>query len=62
MFVTRREYEQKALLYAEKHGIIDYKVATDKMYYKEVYSNEGMYQCTVDLNAMKEYRTHKEVK
>jgi hypothetical protein len=49
-------FENKALLYAEKHGIIDYVTKGSKMVYSEYFYGEGTYQCTVDLNTMKEKR------
>jgi hypothetical protein len=48
-------YEHKALLYAEKYGIIDYVVDGDKMVYYEVWGKDK-YECTVDLDVMKEAR------
>jgi hypothetical protein len=52
-------YEQKALLFAEKYGIIEYKVRKDKMIYYTSYPMEHMtYKCIVDLKIMKEARTH----
>ena len=48
-------YEHKALLYAEKYGIINYRVKDDQMVYYEVWGKDK-YECTVDLNTMKESR------
>ena len=47
---------KKALLYAEKYGIIDYEIIDGIMVYKETFSIEGTYLCEVDLNTMKETR------
>jgi hypothetical protein len=47
-------YELKALLFAEKYGIIDYKVEGNKMTYEEYFYNEGRFLHTVDLDTMKE--------
>ncbi|MCK2000845.1 hypothetical protein MZM54_05505 [[Brevibacterium] frigoritolerans] len=51
-----KNYEFVALLFAEKHGIIDYKVNGSKMNYKETFNGEGTYDCEVDLNTMEETR------
>lgn len=48
--------EEKALLYAEKYGIIDYEVKGSLMTYTESYPTEGKFLCKVDLNTMKEAR------
>lgn len=47
-------YEFRALRYAEKYGIIDYKVENDKMIYIEKLPNEGDFEHIIDLNNMKE--------
>lgn len=47
-------WKLKALRYAEKHGIIEYKVAGFIMAWAEVYPNEGTYISNVDLRNMKE--------
>jgi hypothetical protein len=47
-------YELKALLFAEKYGIIDYKVENNKMTFEKSYINEGRYLHTVDLDTNKE--------
>lgn len=51
-----KDYELTALRFAEKHGIIDYKVNENKMKYKETLNGEGTYDCEVDLNTMVETR------
>ena len=48
-------HEQKALLFAERYGIIDYKVVKNLMIYNEVFPT-GTWKCTVDLYTMKEVR------
>ena len=49
-------YDEKALLYAEKYGIIDYKVYNDEMVYYERFYNEGTYKVVVNLDTKKETR------
>ena len=49
------DYEQKALLYAERYGIIDYEVNGNIMTYIEVFGNEK-YLCKVNLDEMVETR------
>lgn len=53
-------YEQQALLYAEKYGIIDYQVHGNTMIYYEMV-NDGadeysVYKAEVNLDTMKEKR------
>ena len=50
-----KDYEQKALLYAEKYGIINYMVNDNKMLYFEEFGLDK-YKCEVDLDVMKEKR------
>ena len=50
------EMEKKALLFAEKHGIVEYTVIANKMVFFETWGTEGTYQCTVDLVTLKEKR------
>ncbi len=52
-----KEMEKKALLFAEKHGIVDYILTGNKMVYYETWGEEGTYKCTVDLVSMKEKRS-----
>lgn len=49
-------YNKIALFYAEKYGIIDYKVVNGVMTYKEVFATEGTYLCEVDLDTLQESR------
>ena len=56
----KKDYETKALLYAEKFGIRDYTVKGNAMVYKEEFPTEGTYKATVNLDTMKE--TRKQVK
>lgn len=51
-----RNYEELAIKYAERHGIIEYEVVGNKMTFVERY-NYGLYQSVVDLDTMKEERT-----
>lgn len=54
------DYEFKALRYAEKYGIVDYKVENNKMIYYETHYDNGFnekpikYQYIVNLDTMKE--------
>jgi hypothetical protein len=50
-------FENNALLYAEKYGIIDYTVKGSTMTYTETFYGEGTYLAEVDLNTMNETRT-----
>lgn len=52
------KWEEKALLFAEKYGIVEYDVIGDKMIYFERFL-EGewiTYKTTVDLKTMEETR------
>lgn len=49
-------YDQLALKYAEKYGIIDYKVINNEMVYYEYLPNET-YKAIVNLDTMKESRS-----
>jgi hypothetical protein len=42
-------YELKALIYAEKYGIIDYKLEGSTIIWEEFYRNEGRVLHTEDL-------------
>ena len=57
---TLNQKELKALEYAEKYGIIDYKITGNTMTYYESYPTEGHYKATVNLKTMVE--TRKQVK
>lgn len=53
------DYEQKALLYSEKFGIIEYEVTNNIMTYFEKACNGYEWEttkCTLNLNTMKETR------
>jgi hypothetical protein len=50
-------FENNALLYAEKYGIIEYEVKGSTMSYTVSYYGEGTYLAEVDLNTMNETRT-----
>lgn len=50
-------YELTALKYAEKHGIIEYRIEADKMIFFTSFPMEHMtYKATVDLNQLTEKR------
>jgi hypothetical protein len=54
-------YEEKALQYAEKHGIVSYENDGNIMVYKESFPVEGTtYVVSVNLDTMKETRTELE--
>lgn len=53
------DYEQKALLYAEKYGIIEYNVNGNIMEYYEIiggYASDSIYDVKYNLDTMKEDR------
>lgn len=51
------DYNQKALLFAEKYGIVEYKVNKNSMIYYENFPLErNTYKCIVNLNTMKEQK------
>ena len=59
--LTKEQKEQRALEYAEKYGIIDYKVDGNKMIYYANYPEylaepKRTYKVIVRLNTMKEER------
>jgi hypothetical protein len=51
-----KSYEQKATLYAEQYGIIDFEIKGKEMIYKESFPTEGIFEARVDLDTMKETR------
>ena len=56
---TLSENEQKALLYAEKHGIIEYHVEGNKMiYYSSFPLEQSTIEAVVDLDVMTERRKY----
>lgn len=54
-------YEQKALLFAETHGIIEYETKGNKMFYSERFyegqAKYAVYNAELDLDTMNEKRT-----
>ena len=53
------EYEQKALLYAEKHGIIEYHIDENKMvYYSSFPLEHSTIEAVVDLDTATEKRRY----
>lgn len=52
------DYEHRALLFAERYGIVEYKIKSNIMIYYEVFyePNKSKYKCMVDLKTMKETR------
>jgi hypothetical protein len=54
--MIKMNYEHKATLYAEKHGIVDFEIKGKIMIYKESFPTEGVYEARVDLTTMKEKR------
>lgn len=52
------DYKNKALLFAEKYGVVEYKVKNDSMIFYASYPMEhNTYKCNVNLKNMKETRT-----
>lgn len=51
------DYERLATSFAERVGIIDFKVVGNLMHWAERYPTEGTYYVTLDLNNGKETRT-----
>ena len=52
-------YEEKALRFAEKYGIIEYDVIDKEMKYVEIFGqgdNKEIYESTVNLETMSEQR------
>ena len=59
--LTKEQKEQRAIEYAEEHGIIDYKINGNRMIYYANYppyiaEPNRTYKVTVRLNTMKEER------
>jgi len=58
---TQTEYDERALRYAERYGIVTYKVKGNEMHYTEEFRAEkSKYRVTVNLDSMTE--TRKEVR
>lgn len=58
MKINKKEYELKALIYAEKYGKIEYKVEKNQMVWFESYRGEhNSFKCFLDLDTMKETKT-----
>lgn len=56
--MLNNNYSQQALLYAEKYGIVNYKIKNNKMVYYENFRMEYItYRCVIDLRTFKEERT-----
>lgn len=56
--IAQNNYEDKAILYAEKYGIIEFKVKGNEMIYYTSFPLERMtYKAVVNLDEMKEKRT-----
>lgn len=53
-----KDYYKKALGFAERFGITEYKVKGKEMVYKEKIRGEGTYKATVNLDTMEETRKH----
>lgn len=49
-------YNDLALAYAERYGIIDYKVNGNTMTYQEHFPSEGTYEAVLNLDTRKEVR------
>lgn len=56
------DYEEKAIRYAEKYGIVEFIVKENVMTYTESFPLEGrIYDVSVDLDVMKESRSAREL-
>lgn len=54
------DHDENALIYAEKHGIIDYEINANVMTYTETFPLEnGTYTVSVNLITMEEKRSQK---
>lgn len=54
------DYNNKALLFAEKYGIIDYYTFDNKMVWEEYFHNEGRFLHILNLDTMEEEVTKTE--
>lgn len=55
---TKKDYEQLALLWAEKIGIYHYKVVGNCMRYVSYFGGEGFYRVCHNLDTGAETRKH----
>lgn len=56
------DYEEKAIRYAEKYGIVEFTVNENAMTYTESFPLEGkIYDVSVDLDVMTESRSAREL-
>lgn len=53
-----KDYDYKALRYAEIYGIIEYRVEGNKMIYTESYPNEGTFEHKVNLDEWEEKKRY----
>lgn len=54
-----QDYEHKALLFAEKYGVVDYKVVGSEIIYREHFPLENaVYEARVNLDTMEEIRKY----
>ena len=57
------EYDQRALRYAERYGIVTYRIRGNEMTYTETFNVEGCtYDVSVNLDTMREKRTKRKKK
>ncbi|MBU3186619.1 hypothetical protein [Clostridium estertheticum] len=55
--INNKLNDNKALIFAEKYGVIEYKVINSKMIFYTNYPQEhSTYKCTVNLKSMLETR------
>lgn len=56
------DYEEKAIRYAEKYGIVEFEVKGNVMTYTETFLLEArIYDVSVDLDTLAETRTAREL-
>ena len=54
--MKQRDYEEKALIYAEKYGILNHTLKGNTMVYIEEFNEKEIYYVEVNLENMKEKR------